>query len=98
MGVDGGYRYTLAIRDRSSLGEPEENGGISPLQNSYGTITPSGLHYERHHGGIPNIDPAKHNLVIHGLVDRPINISLADLKRFPTLSRTYFMECFRHYR
>jgi sulfane dehydrogenase subunit SoxC len=40
-----------------------------------------------------SIDPAKHRLVIHGLVDRPIKYSLADLKRFPTLSRTYFMEC-----
>jgi hypothetical protein len=72
---------------------PTKSAAFSPLQNSYGTITPSGLHYERHHGGIPSIDPAKHRLVIHGLVDRPIKYSLADLKRFPTLSRTYFMEC-----
>src|SRR5436853_359943 len=77
----------------ASLANPTRSAAFSPLQNSYGTITPSGLHYERHHGGIPNIDPAKHRLVIHGLVDRPIKYSLADLERFPTLSRTYFMEC-----
>ena len=63
------------------------------MQNGYGIITPSGLHYERHHGGIPTIDPTKHRLIIHGLVDRPIKYSLADLRRFPTVSRTYFMEC-----
>jgi len=63
------------------------------LQDSYGTITPSGLHYERHHNGIPNIDPARHRLLVHGMVDRPIKYSLTDLKRFPTVSRTYFLEC-----
>jgi sulfane dehydrogenase subunit SoxC len=63
------------------------------LQNSYGIITPSGLHYERCHNGIPNIDPARHSLIIHGMVDRPVKYSLADLKRFPTMSRTYFLEC-----
>src|SRR5262249_36396068 len=67
--------------------------GSTPLQSTYGIITPSGLHYERHHAGIPNIDPAKHRLVIHGMVDRPMKYSVADLKRFPTVSRTYFMEC-----
>jgi sulfane dehydrogenase subunit SoxC len=72
---------------------PTKTAAFSPMQNSYGTITPSGLHYERHHAGIPNIDPAKHSLIIHGLVDRPMKYSLADLKRFPTVSRTYFLEC-----
>ena len=71
-----------------------ENGSsLTPLQDSCGIITPSALHYERHHAGIPNLDPARHRLVIHGLVDRPIKYSVADLKRFPTTSRTYFMEC-----
>ncbi|MFZ0653881.1 MAG: molybdopterin-dependent oxidoreductase, partial [Pseudolabrys sp.] len=93
MGVDGGYGSRSQFETEVRWANPRKTAGFSPLQNSYGTITPSGLHYERHHGGIPNIDPAKHSLVIHGLVDRPIKYSLADLKRFPTLSRTYFMEC-----
>src|ERR1700692_3104606 len=93
MGVDGGYGSRSQFETEVRWANPTKTAGFSPLQNSYGTITPSGLHYERHHGGIPNIDPAKHRLVIHGSVNRPIKYSLADLKRFPTLSRTYFMEC-----
>ncbi|MGZ3290882.1 MAG: molybdopterin-dependent oxidoreductase, partial [Xanthobacteraceae bacterium] len=93
MGEDGGYGSRSQFETAVRWANPTKTAGFTPLQNSYGTITPSGLHYERHHGGIPNIDPAKHSLVIHGLVDRPIKYSLADLKRVPTLSRTYFMEC-----
>ena len=93
MGVDGGYGSRSQFETEVRWANPTKTAAFSPLQNSYGTITPSGLHYERHHGGIPNIDPAKHNLIIHGMVDRPIKYSLADLKRFPTVSRTYFMEC-----
>ena len=93
MGVDGGYGSRSQFETEVRWANPTKTAGFSPLQNSYGTITPSGLHYERHHGGIPNIDPAKHRLVIHGMVDRPMKYSLAELKRFPTVSRTYFMEC-----
>jgi sulfane dehydrogenase subunit SoxC len=93
MGVDGGYGSRSQFESEVRWTNPSRTAGFSPLQNSYGTITPSGLHYERHHAGIPNIDPARHRLIIHGIVDRPIKYSLADLKRFPTVSRTYFMEC-----
>jgi sulfane dehydrogenase subunit SoxC len=93
MGADGGYGSRSQFETEVRLANPTKTAGFSPLQNSYGTITPSGLHYERHHAGIPNIDPARHSLIIHGMVDRPRKYSLADLKRFPTVSRTYFMEC-----
>ena len=53
-----------------------------------GTLTPSSLHYERHHAGIPTIDPAQHRLVIHGMVDRPISLSMAEIKRLPSVTRT----------
>src|SRR5947209_17133982 len=78
MGVDGGYGSRSQFETEVRWANPSKSAAFSPLQNSYGTVTPSGLHYERHHGGIPNIDPAKHNLVIHGLVDRPIKYSVAD--------------------
>jgi sulfane dehydrogenase subunit SoxC len=65
----------------------------SPLQELHGVITPADLHFERHHGGVPNIDPATYSLLIHGMVDRPLKFSLADLKRFPSRTRTYFLEC-----
>src|SRR3954451_3584740 len=93
MGEDGGYGSRSQFENEVRWVNPTRTASFVPMQNSYGTITPSGLHYERHHAGIPNIDPARHRLVIHGLVDRPMKYSLADLKRFPTISRTYFMEC-----
>jgi hypothetical protein len=93
MGVDGGYGSRSQFETDVRWVNPTRTASFTPLQASYGTITPSGLHYERHYAGIPNIDPARHRLTIHGLVDRPIKYSLADLKRFPTVSRTYFLEC-----
>src|SRR5215469_10329879 len=68
-------------------------GALTPLQSLSGIITPSGLHFERHHNGVPTIDPAQHRLLIHGMVERPMKYSVADLKRFPSISRTLFIEC-----
>lgn len=65
----------------------------TPLQDLHGTITPADLHFERHHAGVPFIDPEKHKLVIHGMVDRPMTFSISDLKRFPAVSRICFLEC-----
>jgi sulfane dehydrogenase subunit SoxC len=65
----------------------------TPLQRLSGTITPSDLHFQRHHNGIAVIDPTRHSLVIHGLVERPLSFSLEDLKRFPSVTRTHFIEC-----
>jgi sulfane dehydrogenase subunit SoxC len=65
----------------------------TPLQDLDGIITPNGLFYERHHGGIPNIDPAQHRLVLHGLVDKPLIFTMEDVRRFPSQSRIYFIEC-----
>lgn len=65
----------------------------TPLQELDGIITPNGLFYERHHGGIPAIDPAQHRLMIHGLVERPLLLTMDELRRFPTESHIYFLEC-----
>ena len=65
----------------------------TPLQSLAGTITPSGLHFERHHNGVPEIDPARHRLMIHGLVKKPLVFTAAALLRYPTISRTCFIEC-----
>lgn len=72
---------------------PAGTDALTPLQSLWGIITPTGLHFERHHNGVPTIDPAQHRLLIHGLVDRPMKYSVADLKRFPSISRTLFIEC-----
>lgn len=66
---------------------------FTPLADLEGFITPNGLHFERHHGGRAIVDPAEHRLMIHGLVDKPLVFSLEDLKRMPSISRFYFIEC-----
>lgn len=66
---------------------------FTPLGELHGIITPSALHFERHHAGVPAIDPHKHRLMIHGLVEKPLMLTLEDLKRFPSSSRIYFIEC-----
>ena len=66
---------------------------FTPLQDLHGTLTPADLHFERHHAGIPLIDPERYELLIHGMVERPMKFSLAELKRFPATTRTCFIEC-----
>jgi sulfane dehydrogenase subunit SoxC len=66
---------------------------VTPLQDLHGVITPNGLHYERHHAGVPEIDPAQHRLLVHGLVERALIFTMEDLVRFPAVSRFHFIEC-----
>jgi sulfane dehydrogenase subunit SoxC len=65
----------------------------SPLHALEGMITPNGLHFERLHNGVPDIDPAQHQLVIHGLVQRPLSFTLEALSRYSMVSRVVFIEC-----
>jgi sulfane dehydrogenase subunit SoxC len=74
-------------------GRPGTGVSRTPLQLLEGTITPAGLHFERHHNGIPDIDPTKHELFIHGMVKRPLAFSLDALMRYPMETRIYFVEC-----
>ncbi len=69
--------------------------GVSwtPLHDLQGTITPNGLHYERHHNGVPQIDPAQHILLIDGLVKQALSFDINSLLRYPMVSRTCFIEC-----
>src|SRR6478672_832702 len=60
---------------------------LTPLQDLHGMLTPSALHFERHHNGVPRIDPTQHRLLVHGLVERPMIFTLDELKRFPAVSR-----------
>ena len=85
--------YEKAVRWRRDSKTPETGSSFTPLQDSVGTLTPSSLHYERHHAGIPTIDPTKHRLVIHGMVDRPLSLSVAEIRRLPSVTRTLVLEC-----
>jgi sulfane dehydrogenase subunit SoxC len=72
---------------------PNNFNSLTPLQDLHGIITPSALHFERHHNGVPSIDPARHSLLIHGLVARPLIFTVDELERFPAVSRLAFVEC-----
>ena len=66
---------------------------FAPLQGLFGIITPNGLHFERHHQGWYDIDPAKHRLMINGLVKQELVFTMEDLMRLPSVSRIHFIEC-----
>ena len=90
-------RGASELGTRSAFEQPRRlsrrTSSSTPHQDLDGIITPSDLHYERHHGGIPDIDPEKHTLLIHGMVDRPTMYTVADLKRFPSRAVIHFLEC-----
>jgi len=76
------------VNRRLPSGESE-----TPLQDLRGIITPSDLHFERHHAGVPAIDPERYRLLVHGMVEHPTVFTLGDLKRFPSRSQICFLEC-----
>lgn len=65
----------------------------TPLEFLEGMITPNSLHFERNHSGVPDIAPAQHRLLIHGLVRRPLTFDVDSLMRYPLISRIHFIEC-----
>jgi sulfane dehydrogenase subunit SoxC len=73
--------------------EPRNSHARTPHHLLAGTTTPNGLHFAINHGGVPNIDPDKHRLVIHGLVKQPMEFTLETLSRYPMVSRVTFIEC-----
>jgi len=88
--------FEANVQRRQSPGltrTPQSSVAFTPLQNLFGIITPSGLHFERHHAGVPTIDPSRHRLMIHGLVREPRVFTLDDITRYPSVSRVHFIEC-----
>ncbi|MDC1409000.1 molybdopterin-dependent oxidoreductase, partial [Candidatus Puniceispirillum sp.] len=71
----------------------ESSINFTPLQDLDGIVTPNGLCFERHHGGVPEVVPADYRLMINGLVDRELIFTIDDLKRFPQVNRFHFLEC-----
>jgi sulfane dehydrogenase subunit SoxC len=82
---------------RSSFETITRSGGgshsLTPLEDLHGIVTPSSLHFERHHNGVPAIDPKRHRLLIHGLVAKPLVFTVDELERLPSVSRLVFIEC-----
>ena len=73
--------------------DPVSSINFTPLHELDGIITPNGLCFERHHGGVAEYDPASHRLMINGLVDKELVFTMEDIMRFPRENRTYFLEC-----
>ena len=72
---------------------PGSGAALTPIESLEGIITPSSLHNVRNHSGTPDIDPKQHQLLLHGLVARPLTFSMESLWRYPMTTRTYFIEC-----
>jgi sulfane dehydrogenase subunit SoxC len=94
---DGGYgsrsQFETEVRVRFPTANEYTSWSFTPLDKMVGNITASGLHFERHHNGVPTIDPARHMLFVHGMVAGAKKFTMADLKSFPSVTRRHFIEC-----
>ena len=95
-GIPSAYEHNVVRRTSSlmsSAGDMHAAVSMSPLAELEGIITPNGLHFTRTHNGVAHVDPNKYRLMIHGLVEKPLVLTLEQLKRYPSESRILFMEC-----
>jgi len=72
---------------------PGSGAALAPIEQFEGIITPSSLHNERSHSGVPDIDPKVHRVLVHGLVARPLTFTVESLSRYPMTTRIHFLEC-----
>ena len=89
-------KYEKGLQRRESPGLTRVSAAsvaFTPLQGTFGIITPSGLHFERHHQGWWDIDPSKHRFMVNGLVKNPKVYTMDDIMRLPSVSRIHFIEC-----
>ena len=93
-GLPSKYEGNLQRRESPGLTRRRESSvAFTPLQSLFGIITPNGLHFERHHSGWHDIEPATHRLMINGLVAQAKIYTMGDLMRLPSVSRMHFIEC-----
>ena len=64
-----------------------------PLEALRWDVTPIGLHYLLTHYDIPDVDPATWRLEVGGLVERPLSLSLDDLRARRAVELAVTMEC-----
>ena len=93
-------RFEANVQRRQSPGltqTTQSSVSFAPLQSLFGIVTPSGLHFERHHQGWWDIDPSKHRLMVNGSDDKllktPMVFTMDELMRLPSVSRFHFIEC-----
>jgi len=94
-GMPSPYEHNVTRRNTKLLasGNFRASIAVTPIQESQGIITPNGLFFSRSHGGTAYVDPNKYRLMIHGLVKKPIVLTLEELKRYPSVTRIHFIEC-----
>ena len=94
-GMPSEYEHNNVRRSTSLLssGNFRASIAVTPIHESEGIITPNGLFFSRSHGGVAHVDPNEFRLMIHGLVEKPIVLTLAQLKLYPSVTRTHFIEC-----
>ncbi len=94
-GVPSKYEHNVLRRNTALLasGNYRASIAVTPIQESMGIITPNGLFFSRSHGGTAHVDPNQYRLMIHGLVEKPIVLTLEQLKKYPSVTRTHFIEC-----
>lgn len=93
-GLPSGFEKNLQRRESPGLTRVSAASvSFAPLQGLFGIITPNGLHFERHHQGWQDVDPARHRLLVHGLVRTAKVYTMDDLMRLPSTSRIHFIEC-----
>jgi sulfane dehydrogenase subunit SoxC len=92
-GLPSRYESDVVRRAAKAWPLPGAASSMTPLADLHGSITPNGLVYERHHAGVPDIDPALHRLAIHGFVRNPKLFTMDDILRLPSESRIHFIEC-----
>lgn len=92
--------FEKGLQRRESPGLTRVGGSsvaFTPLQGLFGIITPSGLHFERHHQGWHDIDPGKHRLMVNGSEDSFLReakvYTMDDIMRMPSQTRIHFIEC-----
>jgi sulfane dehydrogenase subunit SoxC len=93
-------RFEANVQRRQSPGltqTAQASVSFAPLQSLFGIVTPSGLHFERHHQGWWDVDPSKHRLMVNGsdekLVKTPKVFTMDEIMRLPSVSRFHFIEC-----
>ena len=94
-GLPSPYEHNITRRNAQLLSSGNWQASIAmcPIQDLSGIMTPNGLFFSRCHGGIPTINPNEWRLMIHGLVEKPLVLTLEQLKRYPSVSRIHFVEC-----
>ncbi|MEG3063635.1 MAG: sulfite dehydrogenase [Comamonas sp.] len=89
-------KYEANVQRRQSPGltqTKQASVSFAPMQSLFGIVTPSGLHFERHHQGWWDIDPSKHRLMVNGLVKNAKVFTMDEIMRLPSVSRFHFIEC-----